>query len=270
MRFRAYLILVAIFFVTMNYLLWRSEFSPRGRLGASVPAEMVWEKVLTCPDNSFLEIRHKGRKVGRAHWSANISEDLTSEKSLDDELPPEGMVNALTGYTLDFNGSLSVPDLPRIRFTCDLRLTTNQTWQQLTLKILLKPDAWELIASAPQQKLRFISDDEEGRREHVFSFVELQNPERLAKAIGGPLLPATLAAMGLSLNPGTTSLSVGLKWEARHDWLKLGLNPIRVYRIEARLFDRFKAVLIVSPVGEILRMELPDDIVLSNEALVNL
>ena len=91
------------------------------------------------------------------------------------------------------------------------------------------------------------------------------------RELGGPALPAALAALGLPLyqaNPSSTA--IGLTWEARNDRLKIGSNYIRVYRLEARLFDRFKAVLFVSPVGEILRMELPDEIVLTNDALTNL
>ena len=65
-------------------------------------------------------------------------------------------------------------------------------------------------------------------------------------------------------------MTLGLKWEARNDRLTIGSNPVRVYRLEARLFDRYRAILFVSPVGEILRVELPDDILLTNDALSNL
>ena len=47
----------------------------------------------------------------------------------------------------------------------------------------------------------------------------------------------------------------------------VGRTELRVYRLEARLLGRYRAVLIVSPVGEILRVELPDDLVMVNEAL---
>ena len=75
MRYRFYLLLVTAFFLTMNVLLWRSEFGSRGHLGAPVPADFVWEKVLTSPDHSSLEIRHHGVKIGRAQWAASIGED---------------------------------------------------------------------------------------------------------------------------------------------------------------------------------------------------
>ena len=56
-------------------LLWRSEFGNRHPFGASLPAEGVWQKVLTAPDNSFLSIRHHGKKVGTCHWSPSVGQD---------------------------------------------------------------------------------------------------------------------------------------------------------------------------------------------------
>jgi hypothetical protein len=43
---------------------------------------------------------------------------------------------------------------------------------------------------------------------------------------------------------------------------------VRVYHLQARLFDRYHIKVTVSRVGEILRVDLPDDWVLVNEALV--
>ena len=53
MRFRITFLIVTAFFVTMNVLLWRSEYGARGHQGSPLPSELVWEKVLTSPDNSF-------------------------------------------------------------------------------------------------------------------------------------------------------------------------------------------------------------------------
>ena len=41
MRYKLYLLLVTAFFVTMNVLLWRSEFGGRGRFGTPLPPETV-------------------------------------------------------------------------------------------------------------------------------------------------------------------------------------------------------------------------------------
>lgn len=277
MRYKIYFLLVTAFFVTMNVLLWRSEFGARGRLGTSLPPKAVWEKVLTSPDNSFLEIRHKGVKIGRAHWTASINEAPVASLLDTEDVPPEGMVKTVTGYGLDCDGTVSLEDLSRVRFVCTIKFNTNQAWQEIVVKISIKPFIWEIHSSAVTETLRFIAEDDEGRREQRYLFSELQSPEKIAKAFGGPLMPAMLAISGLPMNQSLESkpahpskLSLGLGWEARNDWLKVGRTPIRVYRTEAKLFDRFRAVLFVSPVGEILRVELPDDVVLMNEALMSL
>ena len=277
MRYKIYLLLVTAFFITMNVLLWRSEFGARGRHGTALPADTVWEKVLTSPDNSFLEIRRKGVKIGRAHWSASISEAPVASLLNTDDVPPEGMVRSVTGYGLDCDGTVSLEDLSRVRYNCTLKFNTNQAWREIAIKISIKPFLWEIRASAVDETLRFVAEDDEGRREQSYRFSELQSPEKLVKALGGPLMPALLAISGMPRNPPPKSPpgtapgpSLGLAWEARNDWLKVGRTPIRVYRIEAKLFDRFRAAFFVSPVGEILRVELPDDIVLMNEAVMSL
>ena len=61
-----------------------------------------------------------------------------------------------------------------------------------------------------------------------------------------------------------------MRWEARQDWLKIGHARLRVYRLEARLPGERKIVVIVSRVGEILRVQLPNEIQLLNTSLVNL
>jgi hypothetical protein len=272
MRYRIYFVLVTMFFITMNVLLWRSEFGARGNTGAPVPAELVWEKVLTSPDNSYLEIRHHGDKVGRAHWAPSIGEELADEMVLSEELLPEGMIQRPTGYMLDFNGTVSLDHLSRLNFDLTLKLNTNQAWRELTVKVRLKPVfSWELQSSAEKQTVRLSMEEDTQRSEREYTFADLRNPEKIARDLGGPTLSAALAGLGISLPKAAPSTApAGLKWEARNDRLKIGNNFIRVYRLEARLFDRIKIALFVSPVGEILRMELPDEIVLSNDALTSL
>lgn len=270
MRYRVYLLLVTAFFITMNVLLWRSEFGSRGHRGAPVPAELVWEKVLTSPDNSYLEIRHHGVKIGRAHWAASIGEEVATGKVLSDEVPPEGMVKTLTGYSISFDGTVSLDDLSRLRFDLNLKLDTNQNWRTMNLKFTVKPFSWEIHSSAEEQTLRVLAEGDE-KIDRTFTFADLRNPEKIARELGGPVLPGALAALGLPLpQAGPSSASLALKWEARNDRLEIRDNLIRIYRLEARLFERLKATLMVSPVGEILRLELPDEIVMINEALINL
>jgi hypothetical protein len=58
-----------------------------------------------------------------------------------------------------------------------------------------------------------------------------------------------------------------LRWEARYESVKLGHASIRAYRLRLNLLDHFAAVIFVSRVGEILRVELPGGIVLANDQL---
>src|SRR5262245_26508705 len=113
MRYRLTLLAIVVFFVTMNGLLWRSEFTTRSRFTTPVPPGVVWEKVVTSPDDSWLEIRHHGVRIGRAHWLATIHEEFPPEEDFVEDLPPEGMVRRVTGYTLDFDGWVSVDEWTR-------------------------------------------------------------------------------------------------------------------------------------------------------------
>jgi hypothetical protein len=90
----------------------------------------------------------------------------------------------------------------------------------------------------------------------------------MLEEFAGPLPLALLGqAGGLSRPAG---LSLGLNWEARNDWLRIGHSQVRVYRLQARVLDRFQVVVVVSRVGEIMRVELPNGLLLVNEALTNL
>jgi hypothetical protein len=68
-------------------------------------------------------------------------------------------------------------------------------------------------------------------------------------------------------NAGTNAFSLALKWEAHREWLRIGQNRVRVYRLEARLLDRHRIIVLVSRVGEILRVELPGELRLINDVL---
>ena len=57
---------------------------------------------------------------------------------------------------------------------------------------------------------------------------------------------------------------------AHHDTLRAGNARLRVYRIRAKLFDRFEAVVYVNRAGELLKVELPDRIRIVNSAFPNL
>ena len=84
---RVYFPLIALFWIVMNTLLWRAEFGGGREFGSAVSPEVVWQKILTAPDDSTLEISLKEKKIGYCRWSANainrsgsISETLMSPR----------------------------------------------------------------------------------------------------------------------------------------------------------------------------------------------
>jgi hypothetical protein len=162
----------------------------------------------------------------------------------------------------------------KVRFSIDLGLATNQAWRTLLVHLSLRPSVFEVRASALEETVHIRMDDGQEHTDKVFKFAELRQPDKLLKELGGPLLPAALTSLGLApafaaSNP-QKSASLGLQWKARYDRLRVGGDAMRVIRLTAHLLDRFQIVILVSPVGEILRIELPDEIVLMNDALANL
>ena len=263
---RVLFVSIAGFWLTMNLLLWRSEFGQMNHPGSLVPTVMVWQKILTAPDDSSLEILQDGKRVGRCRWQANVGEEIATGKVAPDEFELEGMVRQLTGYTIDLEGTLLFEELEnRLRFSLHAIFSANHDWQEFTLRGGVRPMSWELRSVASKETVALKVDDENGKWERTYRFEELRNPQTILQDLG---MPAFLGFLGGQMKlPNTNALSLGLNWEARNDWLKIGRSAVRVYRLEARLFDRYRAVVFVSRVGEILRVELPDKIVLANEAL---
>ncbi len=272
MRKGAWLVAVTAFWITMSLWLWRTESGQRRQPGG-VPVSVVWKKVLTAPDASRLEILYKTNSIGSCHWRPDVGQELATGALLMDDNPLEGMVEELSHYSLDLEGTMTLPDFPtRVRFSFRLRLDTNQTWQTFDAHISMRPDLYELSASAAAQTVRLRVDAGGDQMNRTFAFSDFQHPQKLLTEFGGPMLPAMIAAMGVPLG-ATNSLSAasfGLRWEARNDSLLVGKNRVRAYRLQTRLLDRYRITFFISPVGELLRAEFPGDLVLINEALMGL
>ncbi len=104
-----------------------------------------------------------------------------------------------------------------------------------------------------------------------FTFAELMNPSFILQSLGGPLAMMLLP----QLIPGSqTNIAelpkLDINWRCYYDNLAVGKSTLRVYRIEAKLPGGFQVAATISKAGEILKIELPDNIVLLNEALVSL
>lgn len=272
---RLYFSAVILFWVTMNILLWRAEMSgQRGKSGSPVPPDLVWTRILTAPDDSSLEVYHRGRRLGHCRWWANITEPKNQNEQNPDIESIEGRVERITGYTLDLEGNILInTNQPRLRFTWHSEFGSNKAWRNMSLRLYARPLTIDVKADAAAQIITVARRDDESAWERTFTFSDLSKPDKLLGGLGlpfGGLLLSGLPAMPSGDLKSIAKLDLGLNWEAQNDWLEAGNARVRVYRLQARLFDKYHAVVHVSRVGEILRLELPGDVVLVNDAFSKL
>ncbi len=265
---RVWLPLVTLFWVAMNALLWRAEMAARSDGGSPVSPDLVWDRVLTAPDESSLEIRQAGRKVGWVRWIPRIEEEAPAAAADDRELP-EGQVGRVTGYTIVLDGSMAVPETDqRYRFSGQLSFDPAKQWRALSLRVTQRPQVWEVRADLREQTLTFRWGEDPGGWEQRFTFAELANPEALLAALGWPLPAGWLRTLFPALTPGQARPpALGLQWDTRSDWLPLGSARTRIFRVRAQLLDRYEVLLVLSRVGEIFRLELPGRLTLVNDAV---
>jgi len=270
---RLFLPLAALFWVVMNGLLWRSEMSDRADAGSGVPPALVWERILTAPDDSSLQVLLEGHKVGYCHWAATIREAPVAGTPVDSATEPEGRVRRLAGYTLEFAGNVVLADPPqRFRFDARAEFGADRAWRKASLKLSTRNQPIEVRADARAASVTFSLGREPAAWTRTYTFDELGRPETLLADFGlaGGLVWLGPLAQGLS-GTAPANLSLALPWEAHLAWLPLGGGArTRVFRLETRVLDKYRAVVIVSRVGEFLRVELPGDVVLVNEAIANL
>jgi len=266
---RIYFPLVTLFWIIMNVLLWRAEFGGGREFGSAVSTQVVWQKILTAPDDSALEISVKGKRIGYCRWGANAGEELAMGKVSREEYPPEGMVKKPVGYTIDLEGNV-LPTEPssRVRFNLHVAFSADHVWRELSARVATRPSVWTLHTVAEEETLEARFEDESGKWARTFTYEELRDPRKLLEEFAGPLPLALLGQVGGLNRPA--GLSLDLNWEARNDWLKIGHAQVRVYRLQARVLDRYQVVVIVSRVGEIMRVELPNGVLLANEVLTSL
>ena len=271
-------ILASFCFATQVWL-WRNEFVVEGS-GAQVPLLMVWNKILTAPDNSSMEVRRAGDKIGFCRWTPNIGEELATGKVSQDEATPEGMILATSNYTLDVEGNLAPPEWQaRYRFHLHIDVGVSNVLRNLEFRVNEKKTFWEVKTLMTEQQVKLSYGEGEPTWSETFRFEDLKNPSKL---LGGLPLPIPLLGMAGLLNINFLSSSdtnsskatvpssyLGLRWECRQDWLRFRRSRMRVYRLQTRLLDRHSITVFVSRVGEILRAELPGNITLVNEAIAN-
>jgi hypothetical protein len=248
-------IAITVFWVTMNVLLWRAEYGSHGS-EASVPASLVWRKILTAPDASSLSIYQDGERSGFCEFSTSVETEMA--KLDEDKPPPEGVVTR-AGYQIRLNGNTSLGDFTnRLRFDGRLNFSSSRQWRELNLKLSSHTASVEIHSLATNQtvQLKIISDGNVVERE--FAFADLEDPNALLREFAGNFGGGLLGALDLPALPQeSAALAQHIHWEAHRDRLKIGNEPVSVYRLETRVFDH-PIVIYASTLGEILRVELPD------------
>lgn len=262
---RAILVLLAAFWLLMNGLLWRAEYGPDQARRSRVPLGLVWGKILTSPDSSSLSIVLDGRKIGYCSWSTSVGQEWAG---MTEASVPAGMPRQPRSYRLRVEGAAIVAQWTnQVRFRGRLRVNAHQVWRDLSARLTWRPLTWRIHAVAAARQVDLVVENGAARFERSFTFSDLRNPGKLLSGILGPAAGELIAGAGL-VNPRSSRSSLpALKWKAYEDTLRIGRADVPVYRLQTRLLDRYPVSVAVSRVGEILRVQLPNHLVLANDQL---
>jgi hypothetical protein len=247
---------IVAFWLTMNVLLWRTEFGVRGG-DTPVPVQLVWRKILTAPDASSLSVYQAGDRMGYCEFSTGVGQQMATFEG--DKPPPEGFV-AHAGYQIHLAGNVALGDFTnRLKFDGRVQFTAAHQWQELTLKITSRLAVIEIHSLATNQTAHVkFSNDGTPVLERDFTFTDLQNPGAIVRALTGNFADGLFGAFDLpELAPDAAAQKI--EWDARRTRVKIGTEAVPVYRLETSVLGH-PVIVDVSTLGEILCVELPGDI----------
>jgi hypothetical protein len=267
MRSRIFFAAIVGFWVVMNSLLWRSQSSAHSKIGSAIPVEVVWDKILTAPDNSSLDIFDHEKNIGVCHWVATVGNATQAlNQSLSEDYEPDGLIPQPSGYELNFEGNTAIFSTNHVSFKMHLLLSTNQVWQDFRLTAKMRPTFLDIHAIAASQKIMVKVNGDDGVWQKTLKFSDFEHPEALLGELGlgdglGFLGAATLPLQKESI----TQAAAGLQWEAHEDWMQFGHSKVRVYRLETEILGQHLYIF-TSRAGEILWVEAPNKVTLRNAA----
>ena len=263
MRSRLFFLGVTVFWLAMNCLLWQSQYGGHSLFGSALPAEVVWDKILTAPDNSSLDIYDHEVKTGMGRWTAGLADSpLISSKILAPDYRPDGLGLKPSGYTLNFEGRLLYKKTNNVKYDIAFALDTNKVWQDFVFHASTRGRSWDVHALARDERISLKVAEGDNIFDKTWTFAELRDPQSLFGEIGGTF---ALGILGMNQSlPGVTTRT--LEWEAHEDHIKFGDVSVRAYRLDAYILGQ-RVEIYVSRVGEILRVDLPRKISLRNQAL---
>lgn len=243
------------FWVTMNFLLWRSEFGVHGG-DITVPVTLVWHKILTAPDTSSLSVYEEGDRMGYCEFSTGIGQQMATVDA--DKLPPENLVKR-AGYQIQLAGNVAFGDFTnRVKFDGHFRFSTTREWQEVTLRITTHLAIVEIHSLATNQtvQVKIITDGEVTQRN--LALADLQSPVALLRAFVGDFADPLLGTMDL---PDFKSVAGDepLEWNATRTRVKIGTEEVPIYRLQSTVLGHAVTVD-CSTLGEVLRVDLPGKI----------
>jgi len=248
---------IAIFWVTMNFLLWRAEFGSHAD-ETPVPLELVWRKILTAPDASSLSVYQNGQRTGYCEFSTSVGQEMATMDA--DKPPPEGLV-ARAGYQVHLAGNVALGDFTnRLKFDGRIKFFSARQWRELNLKISSRNAVVEIHSVATNQMIHIKISDAGGEDlERDLTFSDLQNPNALLRAFAGNFADPLLGIIDFpEIAPDVAAQKIQL--DARRIRVKIGTESVPVYRLETRVLDH-PITADISTLGEILRVQLPGGIV---------
>ncbi|MBM3821729.1 MAG: hypothetical protein FJ404_02365 [Verrucomicrobia bacterium] len=277
---QALFLIITAFWSVMNVLLVRSEFGTGKEFAGEVPVAMVWQSILEAPDDSSLAIQVHGERLGSVRWVPVVGEQMSGGPLHRQVAAPDGMVSQRKNYRIDAEGHFNTGPASRLRFSWSVTLSTNHQWQEFTVRFGTRPATWQFKGHAISNtvELRHESYDKTVW-EQSMSLDAAGNPElwlaaahlgsaNKTQAANRPLESLKALAEGsLAGGHGDKPLWERMRWKAGQDWMRMGSSKVRVYRLEASLTPTLKAAVWISRVGEILKVSLPGEWSLINEAI---
>ena len=262
---------ITAFWCVMSWLLLRSEFGDLHAVGTPVPPSLIWKRLLESSDQSLLALTHHGftNRIGSFKWLPTTLETNLPATSNGASLP-EGMTQGVLGYTIDFDGTLLLPNVAltnRARLSSQIQTDAVGNWTHLHLQISMKPMVWTIEADAVSHSIQVRTEGAGAPEESTYTLKDLTNPQGLLTRLG--LFPS-LPWLRPGLLSDKTSLSTLIQVDARQDHrLRFGGQRIRCFRLRFTMLGSYTADLYVNPQsGEVIRIDLPDRLTLVNESFL--
>lgn len=245
---------ITAFWVTMNVLLWRAEYGAHTS-ETPVPIQIVWRKILTAPDASSLSVYQKGERTGYCEFSTSVGQEMAAMDV--DKLPSEGLVKQ-AGYQIHLAGNLAFGDFTnRLKFDGRVKFRNARAWRELSLLISTRAVQIEVHAQATNPLVRIKLATENGSIERDLPLTDLQDPSAVARTFLGGYMDPVMDALDLP-DMASMASNQSLEWTACRTRVKMGTQPVPVYRLEASLLGH-PITVDVGTLGEILRVQLPGD-----------